>query len=47
MPRRKTTSFDRVISGDIRYNSELVQKLINVVMERGKKKLLVELSTKR
>ena len=39
MPRRKTTSFDRVISGDIRYNSELVQKLINVVMERGKKEV--------
>lgn len=37
MPRRKTTSFVREIGGDIRYNSELIQKLINVVMERGKK----------
>ena len=39
MPRRKTTSFVREIGGDIRYNSELVQKLINVVMERGKKNI--------
>jgi small subunit ribosomal protein S7 len=39
MPRRKTTNFVREISGDIRYNSELIQKLINVVMERGKKEV--------
>jgi len=39
MPRRKTTHFERQIRGDIRYNSELVQKLINVVMERGKKEV--------
>lgn len=39
MPRRKTTNFVRLIGGDIRYNSELVQKLINVVMERGKKEV--------
>lgn len=39
MPRRKTTQFERKIQGDIRYNSELVQKLINVVMERGKKEV--------
>jgi small subunit ribosomal protein S7 len=37
MPRRKTTSFVRVIEPDIRYNSEMIQKLINVIMERGKK----------
>ena len=37
MPRRKTTSFVRAIGTDIRYNSELLQKLINVIMERGKK----------
>jgi small subunit ribosomal protein S7 len=37
MPRRKTTSFVRTIGTDIRYNSELLQKLINVIMERGKK----------
>jgi len=39
MPRRKTTSFVREIGGDIRYNSQLVQKLINVIMERGKKNI--------
>lgn len=39
MPRRKTTDFVRVIGEDIRYNSELIQKLINVVMERGKKEI--------
>lgn len=39
MPRRKTTSFVRDIGVDIRYNSELVQKLINVIMERGKKNI--------
>jgi len=39
MPRRKTTDFVRVIGEDIRYNSELLQKLINVVMERGKKEI--------
>lgn len=37
MPRRKTTSFVRDAKPDIRYNSELLQRLINVVMERGKK----------
>lgn len=37
MPRRKTVSFVRDIGVDIRYNSELLQRLINVVMERGKK----------
>ncbi len=37
MPRRKTTSFVRDIGVDIKYNSEPIQKLINIVMERGKK----------
>lgn len=37
MPRRRTTSLQRVIDGDPRFNSTLVQKLINVIMERGKK----------
>ena len=39
MPRRKTTDFVRVIGEDIRYNSEVIQKLINVIMERGKKEV--------
>ena len=39
MPRRKTAEFVNDIGVDIRYNSELVQKLINVVMERGKKNI--------
>lgn len=37
MARRRSISFVRVIGVDPRYNSELVQKLINVVMWRGKK----------
>lgn len=39
MPRRKTTSFTRDIGVDIRYQSDLVQKMINVIMERGKKEV--------
>lgn len=37
MPRRKSVDFIRVIEPDLRFNSVLVAKLINVVMERGKK----------
>lgn len=37
MPRRKSVNFIRDIGVDLRYNSELVQKFINVLMERGKK----------
>ncbi|MEX2437951.1 MAG: 30S ribosomal protein S7, partial [Candidatus Babeliales bacterium] len=37
MPRRKSVNFIREIGVDPRYSSELVQKLINVVMWRGKK----------
>lgn len=37
MPRRKSVNFVREVGADIRFNSELVQKLINVVMWRGKK----------
>ena len=37
MSRRKKTSFKREIGVDYRYNSELIQKFINVVMRRGKK----------
>jgi small subunit ribosomal protein S7 len=37
MARRKNKVFRREISPDPVYNSELVQKLINVVMWRGKK----------
>lgn len=37
MPRRKTQDYTREIGVDPIYNSELVQKLINVIMERGKK----------
>jgi small subunit ribosomal protein S7 len=37
MPRRKLVSFIRDIGVDARFNSHLVQKFINVVMERGKK----------
>lgn len=37
MPRRKSVNFIRPIGLDPRYGSETVQKLINVVMWRGKK----------
>lgn len=37
MPRRKRENQKRVIGVDAVYGSELVQKLINVVMWRGKK----------
>jgi small subunit ribosomal protein S7 len=37
MARRKSVNFIRVIGVDPRYGSETVQKLINVVMWRGKK----------
>jgi small subunit ribosomal protein S7 len=37
MPRRRSVNFQRDIGVDPRFNSALIQKLINVVMERGKK----------
>lgn len=37
MPRRKSVNLIRDIGVDPRYGSEVVQKLINVVMWRGKK----------
>lgn len=39
MPRRKTTSFRRDVGVDMLYGSGLIQKFINVVMERGKKNI--------
>ncbi len=39
MPRRKSINFKRDIGVDLVYGSQLVQKLINVVMERGKKNI--------
>src|SRR4029077_4312580 len=37
MPRRKSVNLIRDVGVDTQYGSELVQKLINVIMERGKK----------
>ncbi len=37
MPRRKSVNLDRDIGVDLRFKSSLLQKLINVVMWRGKK----------
>ncbi len=37
MPRRKSVNFKREVGKDLRFDSELVQKFINVIMERGKK----------
>lgn len=39
MPRRKRGSFTRDIGVDLKYGSSLVEKFINVVMERGKKNI--------
>jgi small subunit ribosomal protein S7 len=39
MPRRKTQDYTRDIGVDPIYNSELVQKMINVLMEQGKKNI--------
>ena len=39
MPRRKAVNLIRDIGNDMRFKSHVVQKLINVVMERGKKNL--------
>lgn len=37
MPRRKSVNFKRNVGVDLKFNSELVQKFINVIMKRGKK----------
>lgn len=37
MPRRKKHIAKRIIGADPRYGSEVIQKLINVIMWRGKK----------
>ncbi len=39
MPRKKTKSFKRAIEPDIKYQNVQVAKLINKVMEQGKKRL--------
>ena len=39
MPRRKSVNLKRDIGVDIRFNSELIQKLINNVMVCGKKSI--------
>lgn len=39
MPRRKSVNFIREIGVDTRFQSPVVQKLINVLMERGKKSI--------
>jgi len=37
MPRRKSVNFKRPIAPDVRYGSQEVEKLINIVMWQGKK----------
>jgi len=39
MPRRKKVLLKREIGVDARFNSMVVQKLINIIMERGKKNI--------
>ncbi len=43
MARRKSVNIVRNIGGDIRYGSELIQKLINIIMERGKKSIATDI----
>lgn len=43
MPRKKTKSFKREIEPDITYNSILVAKMINKMMEGGKKRVAEKL----
>lgn len=43
MPRKKTKSLQRVIAPDRKYNSVLVQRLINKLMVDGKKQLAEKL----
>jgi len=37
MPRRRSENYIRDIGVDLRFKSQVIQKLINIVMERGKK----------
>lgn len=39
MPRRRSVNFQRDIGVDPRFQSPVIQKFINVVMERGKKNI--------
>lgn len=39
MPRKKTKSFKRDITPDIRYNNVMVSRMINKIMRSGKKRL--------
>ena len=39
MPRRKSGNFTREVGCDPVYGSELVQKLTNIVMRKGKKNI--------
>jgi small subunit ribosomal protein S7 len=39
MPRRKSVNLKRDIGVDSRFKSALIQKLINIIMERGKKNI--------
>lgn len=43
MPRRKSVNLIRDIGKDIRFDSYVVQKLINMVMERGKKNVATKI----
>lgn len=43
MPRRKSVNFKREIGIDNRFKSGLVQKLINIVMECGKKNIAISI----
>lgn len=43
MPRKKTKSFKRDITPDIKYQSVLVAKMINKIMRSGKKRLAEQL----
>lgn len=39
MPRRKKRDFTRDVGVDLRFDSDIIQKFINIIMERGKKNI--------
>ena len=41
MPRRKTKSFKRDIGVDARFQSAILQRMINIVLKKGKKNLAI------
>ena len=43
MPRRKTKSFKRDIGVDARFQSAILQRMINIILKQGKKNLAISI----